>query len=356
MRLSPWIVPRLGLYNVPADVDVDMGQSGKSGFSVGPSLLCVVAAVVFALLGCADLAADEPEKATADGDVYSLYPSFDDLPGVENQDIRRLWADGIRAEARRDFSTAIRVYVEIARRQPRDSHAYWRTGRAYWQIGEYLPLGDKEERIKYFVLTRDWATAGLNVNPECGECCLYRMIGIARIGTTRGLFTLMRDAKEMAQLLDRGIALKPTHADNEWNTSLGNLYYAASQFYRIAPDWFWLKWIIGVRGDRKLALEYARKAHEIAPMRVDYAVTLGAALLCMGKDEDDEKLLTEGIAVLKRTPRLPTVRPLDDPLFRAHAEQLLAEPSTACEYSPDGWIDVEGTLAKKNGSPQEKDE
>jgi hypothetical protein len=154
----------------------------------------------------------------------------------------------------------------------------------------------------------------------------------------------------MARLLDRGIALRPTHADNEWNTSLGNLYYAASHFYRVTPDWFWLKWIIGVRGDRARALEYARKAFEISPMRVDYTVTLGSALLCIAKEKDAPELIAQGMALLKRVPTLPTLRPAEDSLFRQHAERLLADPNGACSYSPVGWIDVDGELAKNDNA------
>jgi hypothetical protein len=35
-----------------------------------------------------------------------------------------------------------------------------------------------------------------------------------------------------------------------------------------------------------------------------------------------------------------------DPEFRQHARLLAASPETACSYSPDGLIDVQGELAK----------
>ena len=74
----------------------------------------------------------------------------------------------------------------------------------------------------------------------------------------------------MAGLIDRGIALQPTSRDNEWNTTLGNLYYAASAFYRVAPDWPGVEWVIGTRGDKDRALDYIERAIAISPMRVDY--------------------------------------------------------------------------------------
>ena len=323
---------------------------GKPRSPGSASIFCLAAAVALAFLAVAAVEADEPGKDGADDDVYRLYPTFESLPGVDSQDIRHLWTTGIRAEGRGDFLSAARVYEQIARRLPEDSHAYWRTGRAYWQVGEYLPSNDKAERIRYFTLTKKWATDGLAVNPKCGECCLYRFAGISRLATARGLFTAIRYAKEMAELLDRGIALHPTHSDNEWNMELGNLYYAASHLYRLMPDWLWLRWILGVCGDRERALDYARKAHEITPIRIDYSVALGAALLCVGTEEGDQESITEGIAVLREAARLPRLRYRDDSLFLEHAQKLIAEPDEACTYSPDGWIDVEGTLAAEKGA------
>jgi tetratricopeptide (TPR) repeat protein len=314
----------------------------------GTRLLWAAGFIATAFLAAASIKAEEPGRSGADDGLYRLYPRFDSLPGIQDQQVRNLWAEGIRSEARWDFSGAARVYEEIARKLPDDSHAYWRAARSYWQVGEYLPPDDNAGRIKYFTLTEQWATDGLDVNPECGACCLYRFAGIARLATTRGLFSAMRHAREMARLLDRGIALNPTHTDNEWNTTLGNLYSSASHFYRLAPEWLLLKWIIGVRGDRARALDYARKAHAISPMRIDYHLTLGAALLCVGTENSEEDPIMEGIAVLSEVPTLPIVRPRADPLFRKHAAMLIADPEKACAYSPDGLVDVEGTLSGKD--------
>lgn len=328
-------------------------RGGKRRSPGAASLLCLAVAVVLAFFTRAAGQAEEPGEHGALDDVYRLYPTFESLPGLDSQDLRNLWAMGIRAEGRGNFLSAALVYERVARRLPEDSHAYWRAGRAYWQVGEYLPQDDRAGRVRYFTLTKKWATDGLAVNPKCGECCLYRFAGISRLATTRGLFTAIRHAKEMAELLERGIAIHPTHSDNEWNTELGNLYYAASHLYRLMPDWLWLRWILGVRGDRERALDYARKAHEITPIRIDYSVALGAALLCVGTEEGDQESITEGIAVLREAARLPRLRYRDDSLFLEHAQKLIADPDEACTYSPDGWIDVEGTLAAEKGAQQQ---
>jgi hypothetical protein len=143
----------------------------------------------------------------------------------------------------------------------------------------------------------------------------------------------------MGSLLDRGIELQPTYADSPDNTALGNLYYAGAVFYRVVPDYLWVRWFIGVRGDKEKSLEYIRKAVEISHKRVDYRVELGAVLLCIGVEKEDSGRLTEGTEVLrgarKMEPYLST-----DYLDLGYAQKLIESPSLACGFSRDGFIDV----------------
>jgi hypothetical protein len=298
-------------------------------------------------------AADRP-AATSDGahrgrpSVYALYRQFDALPGVADRRVRDLWAEGLRLETEEKLLQSARRYAEIVELLPGDAHAYWRVSRNYWRYGDVQAT--PATRLKYFDLADDWAGRGLEVDPECGPCCLQKFLAMASTAMTRGIFTAVRQARTMAQLLDRGIALQPSHADNEWNSTLGNLYVAASHFYRVTPEWFWVQLIVGVRGDHPRAVEYARRAHAVAPARIDYTVALGAALLCLGTDTDEPRLLTEGVDVLRRVPTLPHFRGAQDPVYVHHAETLIARPDTACSYSPDGWLDVKGALAESKGS------
>jgi hypothetical protein len=293
-------------------------------------------------------AADAPEVSATPTLEYAsvqltLY-NLDRQPGAADAKVRGLWAKGLRLEANRRLLESANVYERITAELPGDPEAYWRTSRNYWRHGE--DLTDDTARVAYFELADKWASAGLDVDPDCGECCLYKFMGMAGLATTRGIFTAVRHARGMARLLDRGIALRPTHADNPWNTTLGNLYVAASHFYRVTPEWFFLKWIIGFRGDRRMALEYARNAYATADVRIDYTVALGAALLCVGTDKGEPELVEEGIAVLGRVQHLPHLRINEDPEYVEQTAMLLANPGSACSYTPGGWVDVNDALAR----------
>ena len=164
---------------------------------------------------------------------------------------------------------------------------------------------------------------------------------MGRQATTRGLLTAAGDVREMDELLRRGIQLAPSHRDNDGNMTMGNLYYAGSVFYRVVPEWWWLKWLIGVRGDKAKSLDYARNAVGLAPVRIDYRVELGASLLCLGLDRGDSHQISEGKKVLRAARGLGDFLSTDE-LDKRHAEVLIEFPERACGYSRDGFIDVEG--------------
>ncbi len=322
--------------------------------SAAGGLSALLATVV---LGAVALAAERPGSG-ADGpsgtrpSLYSLQrPRVEELPGAGDPGVRRLWSDGLRLEANQEFLSSAQVYESISRRLPTDPNAYWRASRNYWRYGDDQTA--RSTRIKYFTLADQWAGQALEIDPACGPCYLQKFLAMASLATTQGIFTAIRHAETMQHLLDRGIELQPTQADNQWNSTLGNLYAAASHFYRVTPEWFWLKMVVGVRGDRERALEYARRAHAMAADRIDYTVTLGAALLCLGTEKQEPHLLNEGVVTLRRVRTLPHLRADEDPRYVRQAEGLAAHPETACSYSPDGPVDVGGALAEAGAASKQ---
>ena len=204
-----------------------------------------------------------------------------------------------------------------------------------------------EGRLEFFLLADQFATRGIAVDDECAECMLWKYASLGRLATTRGLLTAVRDVSTMADLLNRGIELKPQHRDNANNSTLANLYYASASFYRMVPDWFWLKWVIGVRGDKERALQDARSAVALARDRIDYQVELGAALLCHGTAKKHPEEVVEGIEVLRLAEKLDPILPTDH-IDQEFAILLIEDPLKSCGFSRDGFIDVDA-VAKNAG-------
>ncbi len=259
---------------------------------------------------------------------------------AEDPDVWRLWLEGVRLEQQRQFRSSTAIYQWIATHLPDEAHIHWRIARNFATAGEYLPPDEKETRRAHFAEAAAWASRGLEIDPSSGESCFYKFAGLGRLAMVDGFLSSLRRLSALARLLEHCLELEVTHKDSEWQPELGNLYMGASNFYRVVPDSFWMKITTGTRGDRRRAVEYSRRAHELASMRIDYSIGLGASLLCLGTAEGDPESLREGIEVLERIPDLPDRLP-HDRATRRHARRLIASPPTACRYQHGGWVELD---------------
>ena len=251
----------------------------------------------------------------------------------------RLWSEGYTLEKRESFLASNQRYEPLAAAHPESAFLAWHVARNYWREGERLPLDAKDQRRANYTKSLDWAERSLARDANCGECVLWALVARGRLATTKGVISSVPMVAPMAGLIERGIALHPTSRDNEWNTTLGNIYYAASSFYRVAPEGPWVKWVIGARGDKDRALDYIERAVAISPMRIDYRLELGVVLTCIGVERSDAAALARGRRELESTQTMPHHLGTDT-VDQQHAEILLAKPELACGYSRDGLIDL----------------
>jgi hypothetical protein len=211
--------------------------------------------------------------------------------------------------------------------------------------GEALPLDEEEPKIVAFRAAEALADKGLALDPDCAECMLWKFIAMGRLRTTQGVWEGIRQVKEMANLLERGIALQPTYRDSDDNSTLGNLHYSSAIFYRLVPDWLWLRWVMGVRGDKERALDHSRQALALHPRRLDYQIEVGTQLLCLGSLADDEVRLAEGMTLMKSAVSRGA-ESLDDAREIQFARVMIEQPQLACGYSGDKILDVDEAKEK----------
>lgn len=266
--------------------------------------------------------------------------SFVGLPGVDRPYIREQWKHGMQYDIRGAHRDAQKVYAQLVHELPGSAAPQWRLSRAYWRYAESLPPEEKKTRIEYFLMADGASAEGIEIDDKCAECMLWRYASLGRLATTRGVVTAARDISTMADLLEEAIDLDPKHKDGPYNSTLGNLYYASATFYRLVPDWFWMKWLFGVRGDKERALRDARKAVAITSIRIDYQIELGASLLCLGQRRERPKQIAEGEDVLRNAIGLPHILPTDA-IDQEYARLLLDKRDQACSFSRDGFIDTE---------------
>ena len=334
--------------------------------SMNVRLILASALVLAPLLGAALVANADPERpgemattlaavqrpARGDAPLARSGPAadstavIDTLPGaLTSPEIRELWKSALAHESEYRFAASIHDYERIIALQPESGYAYSRVSRSYWRIADGLSIDQKEERIAHLDLAEKWAQRGLDIDSECAECMLWLYASMGRLITNRGILSGARQARTMSRLLDDAIALQPAQRDNQYNSTLGNLYYARAIWHRMVPDWFWLKWVIGVRGNKYKALEDIDRAVQISGVRVDYQVERGAVLLCLGTAKHLPERVEEGKEVLHDALELDHLFETDEQDVRL-AEALLAGPDKACGLTRDGFIDVDSAKGK----------
>jgi tetratricopeptide (TPR) repeat protein len=273
-----------------------------------------------------------------------------DLLAAGRPDLARAWTDAILAEREANdlsdedperaevrFRDAIRSFESVAAVTGDDGTPYWRSARAHWLLGEMYPVEDKERRLQEFTASVEMATRGIEVDPRCGECMLWKFTSLGRVSTTKGLLSGLWDASEMAELLKEGIALAPTHQDHANNSTLGNLHYGSAVFYRVLPDWRWLGWLIGVRGDKERGLEHARQALALHPARLDYQLEVGSQLLCLGAPSKNAS---------RRAPRIS--RGSSTARRRRSATCVTCSPPASCSMRPESRAATTATAGSRS--------
>ena len=215
------------------------------------------------------------------------------------------------------FLEAAATYEVLALAPPGRADACWRSSRMFWLAGETLPPERKVDKIAYFTRSEAMAARGLELDPECAECMLWKFTAMGRLATTRGIWTAMRQVPEMAKLLDRAIELEPS-----------------------------LKILLGVRGDKERALEHSRQALALHPSRLDYQIEVGTQLMCLGSSRRDDVLLAQGDAALERAIRRGA-HTQDDEREILAAHIMKEEPGKACGYAGDSWIEIDRDEARQ---------
>lgn len=253
--------------------------------------------------------------------------------------LRTLWREGREFERADQLAASVDRFERLAGALPAEPEPLWRLSRLAWRSSERLPADDEAQRLAGFRRAEALARASLALDGRCAECMFWLAASLGRITTTQGVIESARLAPVIADLLARAIALHPIRSESADDTTLGNLYHFSAAFYRIVPEWIWLSWVLGVRGDKERSVEYSRRAVAISPARLDYQVELGAGLLCLGTARRRADLLEEGAAVLRHS---QTLAPFAEAqIDMALARILLEQPERACSYARDGWIDVD---------------
>ena len=273
-------------------------------------------------------------------------PILDALDGMEDAAIAEEWREANRLEAAGDLPAAETRLVGLTQRLPASADPQWRIARNLYRQSKALGDRDKERQLATLERAIEASERGLERDPDCAQCMLWQYAALGRKPQLQGLLSGAGNAKTLAALLQRGIEVSQEGSAPRPRATLAHFYYARASFLRMVPDWFWLKWVFGVRGDKQQALADARRAVELDGERGDFELELAANLLCLGHRDRDEAQLAEADEILQRVRAQLTSQP-DDNRDRELAAMLLGNPQAACGYSRDGFVDVDEAARSK---------
>lgn len=257
---------------------------------------------------------------------------------------------GTKAEYIAALEKARLMYAEARRRDPENPESYWAQGETNYTLGELLPETDKTRREALYEEIVALTKTCLKKFPGDPGCNHFFATGMGRLATTHGVLSSMRSAADIERAWVRALAAKPTRVMVWSDPLLVNIEYGLGVYYRMAPDWWIMKVMLGTRGDKKKAVQLFRAAVEAQPYRLELEKEYAVALLCYADSEDDEKVMNEGKALMRRIIAgdfdKEDVR-ATDAVDKKHAAEMLADPAKACGYSRDGYQEIDRDKAEK---------
>lgn len=195
------------------------------------------------------------------------------------------------------IQSAIDGLKELLGQNPDDGEALWLLSKAY------LYLGDRTEegRLKVFETGKKYADQAVETVPDNPHAHYWLSALLGRIGQTRGILSSLSMVRPMKEALDRVLELDENYAA---------AYWVLSQLYQQAPGF-----PLSI-GNKKLALENARRAVELAPEDLEFQLQLAKALEHNGQKAEAKAVLEE----IRSNPRLK-----DDSDLQKEAEELHAK-------------------------------
>jgi len=317
-----------------------VGMRSRSNTWIGVGLACGLLLVPASRVASRDLEMRAQPGSVTPAEVAELWARASALEG------EALALDRTDSELGRErLVRAAALFERVGDAEGGRTQGYWRAARATWIAGDLLPLEATAARIEAFTDALWLADRGVAANPDCAECMLWKFIAMGRLRTTSGVWEGIRQVPEMAELLDRAIELQPKHRDDENNSTMGNLHYSSAIFYRLVPEWFWIRWVLGVKGDKERALQHSRKALGLHPRRLDYQIEVATQLLCLGSLREDPVRMREG-KILMRDAIARDATGTDAQREIYFARIMLAQPKKSCGYSGDKLLELDEAAAR----------
>lgn len=221
------------------------------------------------------------------------------------------------AEQKFDNQKALEKYLLADKISPKNWEVLWRISRAYVDITEHMPSSTDEQKdaqLAKYEVALDYANRAIKLAPDKSVTYLRRAIANGRIALFKGVFSVIGIVNSVKADLEKAIKL-----GNGGNEIQATAHYVLGRTHaKVCEKAYLVRLPLGLGwGDVDEAGKEYMKAIELRPNYRMFYLDLGKLLIeheeysmardylskiekCAKQDEDDDKFLEEGKALLKQ--------------------------------------------------------
>lgn len=174
---------------------------------------------------------------------------------------------------------AIVLWEEALKEDPASYEALWKLTRGYYWLGNHSP---EEAQLEFFTKGKNYGQEATKLYPDRWEAHYWLGVCLGRYGETKGVLKTLFLIKPIKKEMETVLRFNPDHA---------GAHHVLGVLYRKAPG----KPLS--LGNKKKALQFARKAVELDPQSLKYKVGLAEAYLALDKKEEARTTLEETLSM-----------------------------------------------------------
>ncbi len=174
---------------------------------------------------------------------------------------------------------AIGLWEDVLKEDAKNYEALWKLAKAYYWLGNHSL---EKEQLDLFTKGKDYGERAVKLYPDNWEGHYWLGVCLGRYGETRGIIKNLFLVKPIQKEMETVLKINPSHA---------GAHHVLGVIYRKAPGR-----PLSV-GNKKKALRYAKKAVELDPQSLKYAVGLAEVYLALDKKDDAKKTLEDVLAM-----------------------------------------------------------
>jgi tetratricopeptide (TPR) repeat protein len=256
--------------------------------------------------------------------------------GAAAPDPAAVIAEADKLNTAEKYEESNKLLMDLVKTNPNHPDIYWKIAENYYDLGELIPIAQKDKKLAMYKNCEQWAKKGYDKNPSLADNAFWMAVGLSQQAQTNGIaVTLISDrglAKRIEDYYLKSSQAKEFHYVDVNSNTISSSFMALGVFYRKLPESSIVGLILGTRGDMDKSVDYNRKAVKMFPNSTEFNKELGVSLLCRGQRRSQNADLEEGKKILKKVPTLTPTSQLDK-IDQDDSKKLLADPSLACGYS-----------------------